>query len=394
LGKTFRKKSTTYRRLVFGIRAALSLQIHWKMTENVKVISQWFLEAFLTLSLELEIKTLLEEFKDPEVVAAKLLQLFEDHPQDWSAESLQELARFLWSCGLYQQLVGFCLNNFTKKNFVIPWAYFIESITRGIPDLEEDVVKFIVMGIEEEHAADQVCLAKGADQFLQKSLQWKNELKRKRRKFTTELKQQLLDQLLTLRTQQLYEQEKIELGKMQRIFPGDSDILEEVRQHKERYALDILSRRSPQGRMQIPQEPPPSPELLVAIEGFKDSLISAAGTYPDMAFDFAVAAYMIDEYQISLAILETLELTLQQQWFNLEVKIKCRHFLEVLNELNQIELRLAHEPETFFASAYLRAQAYWGLAQKHVAIEILETILAARPNYRSGSALLDLWRSQ
>lgn len=348
----------------------------------------------MTLSLELEIKTLLEELRDPEVVAGKLLQLFEDHSQDWSAESLKELSRFLLSCGLYQQLIGFCLKNFTHKNFIMPWSYFTEALSRGLPDLEEDVVKFIVMGIEEENAADQVCLAEGAERFLKKSQQWKNELKRKRRKYANELKQQMFDELLTLRTQQLYEQEKLMLGKMQRMFPGDQDIIEEIRQHKERYALDILSRRSPLSRAQSIQESPPSEEARAAMGILKTSFIDAAGLYPDMAFDFAVAAYMIDESQVSLAILETVELTLQERWFYLEVKIKCRHFLEVLTELNQIELKLAHEPETFFASAYLRAQAYWGLAQKHVAIEILETILDARPNYRSSSALLDLWRSQ
>lgn len=348
----------------------------------------------MTLSLELEIKTLLEEFRDPEVVAEKLIKLFEDQPEDWTAESLRDLSRFLLSCGLYQQLVSFCLRNINHKKFVMPWSYFIESLTKGLPDLEEDVVKFLVMGIEDDNAAEQVCLADGAERFLKKSTQWRNELKRKRRKRATELKQQMLDELLTLRTQQLYEQEKIMLGKMQRMFPGDQDIIEEIREHKERYALDILSRRSPLGRAREIAEPPMPPEMQAVAEVFKHSVIEMADVYPEIAFDFAVAAFMIDEPSASLAILEKMELTTEQRWFYLEVKLKCRHFLEVLAELSPIELKLAHEPETFFATAYLRAQAYWGLEQKHVAIEILENLLLARPNYRSGSVLLDLWRTQ
>jgi hypothetical protein len=348
----------------------------------------------LTLSLELEIKTLLEEFRDPEVVAEKLIKLFEDQSEDWSAESLRDLSRFLVSCGLYQQLIAFCLRNIGHRNFVMPWSYFIESLTQGLPDLEEDVVKFLVMGIEEENAAEQVCLAEGAERFLKKATQWKNELKRKRRKRTTELKQQMLDELLTLRTQQLYEQEKHMLGKMQRMFPGDQDIVEEIHQHKERYALDLLSRRSPLGRSREVAEPPLSPEMQQVTDLFKNTLVQLTDVYPDMAFDFAVAAFMVDEPSTSLAILERIELTIEQRWFYLEVKLKCRHFLEVLAELSPLELHLAHEPETFFATAYLRAQAYWGLEQKHVAIEILESLLVSRPNYRSGSVLLDLWRSQ
>lgn len=364
------------------------------MAENEKVHPKRILEAVLTLSLELEIKTLLEELRDPEAVAEKLVQLFADHPEDWSAESLKQLSRFLLNCGLYQVLVGFCLKHINAKNFVMPWSYFIEALARGLPDLKEDIIKFIVMGIEEENAAEQVCLAEGAERFIKKSQQWKNELTRKRRKQASQLKQQMLEELLTLRTQQLYEQEKSMLGKMQRMFPGDQDILEEIRQHKERYALDILARRSPSARTPQIQEDPASPEALALAESLKHTLVKAAEVYPTMAFDFAIAAYMMDEPQISLAILEKSNPTLPQTWFYLEVKLRCRHFLEVLNELHQLEVKQAHEPETFFATAYLRAQAYWGLAQKHVAIEILENILAARPNYRAGATLLDLWRSQ
>lgn len=364
------------------------------MTENERVQPKRILEAVLTLSLELEIKTLLEEFGDPEVVAEKLIKLFEDHPEDWSAESLKQLARFLLSCGLYQTLIGFCIKHLTAKKFVMPWAYFIEALSYGIPDLEEDIVKFIVMGIEEENAAEQVCLAYGAERFLKKSQQWKNELSRKRRKSSSQLKQRMMEELLTLRTQQLYDREKTMLSKMQRMFPGDQDIIEEVRQHKERYALDILSRRAPLARVHSFQEAQPSEETRVMSDSLKHTFVKAGEMYPEMAFDFAIAAYMMDEPQASLAILEKLNLTVPETWFYLEVKLRCRHFLEVLNELNHLELKLSHEPETFFATAYLRAQAYWGLAQKHVAIEILESLLIARPNYRAGSALLDLWRAQ
>ena len=348
----------------------------------------------MTLSLELEIKTLLEELGDPEAVAEKLIKLFEDQSEDWTAESLKDLSRFLLSCGLYQHLVRFCLRHINHKHFIMPWAYFIEALTKGLPDLEEDTVKFIVMGIEEESAADQVCFAEGAERYLKKAAQWKSDVKRKRRKRAGEMKQLMLDELLTLRTQQLYEQEKIMLGKLQRMFPGDQDILEEIREHKERYALDILSRRSPLGRAREVAEPPPSAEMLAVATAFNNALLKMAETYPEMTFDFAVAAFMIDEAHTSMALLEKMELTTEQRWFYLEVKLKCRHFLEVLAELSPLELKLAHEPETFFATAYLRAQAYWGLEQKYVAIEILESILAARPNYRSSSVLLDLWRSQ
>lgn len=346
------------------------------------------------LSLELEIKSLLEEFHKPEVVAEKLEALFADQKQNWSQETVHEFCRFLINCGLYQNLIRFCLKNALTKKISMPWAYFTEALVQGLPDLEEDVVKFVVMGIDEDGAEEQVALAHGAERFIKKSQQWKTDRRIKRQKFAALQKEQYLEQLLTLRTQQLYEQEKLLLSRLQRMFPGDHDILEEVRTLKERYALDILSRRSHLSRGNAPHEPPASAETVAAGHVLTDAFIESAKIYPDLAFDFAVAADMMEESETSLAILESIELDHSQVWFYLEVKLRCRRFLEVLQELSQLETALASEPETFFATAYLRAQAYWGLEQKHIAIEILENILAARPQYRASSALLDMWRTQ
>ncbi|MGZ3746379.1 MAG: hypothetical protein ACXWRE_03455 [Pseudobdellovibrionaceae bacterium] len=348
----------------------------------------------MSLSLELEIKTLLEEFHDPEIVAEKLIQLFEDYSDEWSENSVVELSRFLLSCNLYKQLIRFCLKHLNTKKFMIPWPYFIQAVALGVPDLDEDILQFILLGIDEEKAQEQACRGKDSERLIKNALHWKNEYKRKREKNTRELKRKMFDELLTLRTQQLFEQEKILLGRMQKMFPGDQDVVEEISKHKERYALDILSRRSPLRRRSTrTQEASPSPEILALTEVLRESLLESIKISPEMTFDFAVAAYMLDEPQISLSLLETMTLTLKQKWFYLEVKLKCRHFLEVLTELGPLELQLAHEPETFFATAYLRAQAYWGLEKKHMAIEILEAILEARPNYRSSATLLDLWRS-
>lgn len=347
----------------------------------------------MTLNLELEIKSLLTEFDSPEVVAEKVIKLFENIEVEWSKENLLELYRFLLNCGLYQHLIRFCLSHLADKKFEMPWPYFLQALHDGLPDLEEDIVKFIVLGIQEDNAAESASLADGSERFIKNAKELKLERNRKRRRNSTKLKAEMLDELLTLRTQQLVEQEKNLLGKLQRMFPGDQDILEEVREHKERYALDVLTRRSPLRNSEY-KEPQSSPEIRKQFSKLKDSLLTSAKNDPNIAFDFAIAALMFDAPETSLVILESMSLPIERKWLLLEVKLKCRRFLEVLSDLNQIEIALAHEPETFFATAYLRAQAYWGLKQKHVAIEILETILEARPNYRSAHALLDLWRSQ
>ena len=104
---------------------------------------------------------------------------------------------------------------------------------------------------------------------------------------------------------------------------------------------------------------------------------------------------MLDQFEDSLHILSfSNDESEAFLWFRLEALLKARHFVEVLHEITHIELQFAHEPETFFATAYLRAQAYWGLGQKHSAMEVMDSVLVSRPHYRAASALLSLWSQQ
>ncbi|MBC7371109.1 MAG: hypothetical protein H7326_06060 [Bdellovibrionaceae bacterium] len=348
----------------------------------------------MTLNLELEIKSLLEQHRNPEVVAEKLISLYAEQTEKWPEESFFELCRFLLNCGLYKTLIQFCLENLQQEYFTMPWAFFVQALTMGLPDLEEDVVQFIIQGIQEQNGAEDASLARGAAKYITNSSELKTERRRRRQKYAKELKSEWLQQLITFRTQQLFEQEKSLLGKLQRMFPGDTDIMDEFREHKERNALDVLARRSPISRGTTFRDPAPSVETQSQIADLKESMLAGAKTYPDLAFDFAIAAYMLEAPELSLTILENSVLTLAQRWFLVEVKLRCRRFLDVLSDLNQLELAFANDGDTFFSTAYLRAQAYWGLNQKHLAIEILETILASRPHFRSAAALLDAWRTQ
>ena len=112
------------------------------------------------------------------------------------------------------------------------------------------------------------------------------------------------------------------------------------------------------------------------------------------AFDFAIAAFTLESFDDALEILSYAEETTPLLLFRMEVLVRCRRFVELLNEISKMELAFSHEPETFFATAYLRAQALWGLGQKHSAIEVLESLMASRPHYRAASALISMWSGQ
>ncbi len=67
-----------------------------------------------------------------------------------------------------------------------------------------------------------------------------------------------------------------------------------------------------------------------------------------MAFDFAMAAFMLESFDDALEILSYAEETTSLLWFRMEILVRCRRFVELLNEISKMELAFAHEPETFF----------------------------------------------
>lgn len=356
----------------------------------------------MSFQLESEIKSLMEQHQDLELVAESLIQNFQEsflseHEAAHYADTVQEICRFFLITGQYQTLVRFSLRHLPNPRFPFPWKYFIEALSQGAGHFEKNILDLIKAGVAAENVESEVALANGAYHFIDDPSGLKKKQKRERAKKLADLRTRLHDEVLTLRTQQLFEKEKAQLLRLLKLFPEDPVFTAELKSHRERRALDVLSRYSPLGRGPRTEgsfeNREAKAETVATLANVKESMQTNLASSPALAFDFAMAAYMMEDFESCAEILEKTELTVEQQWFQLEVKLKCRRFLEVLQEVNKLEIALASDPETFFATAYIRAQAYWGLDQKHIAIEILESILSVRPHYRAGATLLDLWRA-
>lgn len=349
--------------------------------------------------LEPDIRNLMEKHKDLELVAESLIenfqeQLLQGHPIPSSKQAVIEICRFLLNCGLNQVLVRFCLRHLTNEAFPFPWAYFVEALEKGDVVLDTGTTELITNGVRSGHVEREIAFTAGAYHFIDDPTGLKAQLRKARIDEFAQLRSRLRDEVLTLRAQQMFDQEKALLIKMEKIFPGDREISNDLKNHRELRAMDVLSRHSPIGRsLRVPESSPGAESQQLSAQ-LRSSFQESLATEPTLAFDFAVASYMIDDFETCLELLSKLDLSLEQKWFQLEVKLKCRRFLDVLSDLTKIEVEQSADPETFFATAYLRAQAFWGLEQKHTAIEILENILAVRPHYRSGATLLDIWRGR
>lgn len=345
--------------------------------------------------IEIEIQNLIKETGDTALAADRLIQSVEADPEQLhDRANIEAIAKFLLNSGFTATLRDFTLRNLPNENFPAPWPYFIEALALMNTELAESQLKALEKGIRELSLQKALGRSATGEKIIPEIKSWRSDLRYRTHKDFAENKKTLLDQLVTLRIQRLVEKEKELLQRLERLYPGDSDVKKEIIEHRQRYAVDILSRRSTGHRaLVVPQDEPMDPQLIPSFEATMNSLKETAAANPTMSYELAVLAWVLEGYETGLEILEQApEKDEQIMWLRLDFLLKNRRYLELLTELNQVELGYAHDPETFFATAYLRAQAYWGLGQKDTAIEIMESLLAARPAYRSGESLLTLWK--
>lgn len=346
--------------------------------------------------VELEIQRLLRESTPAEQVAAHLISNLESSAAFLTPENVSATVQFLFHSGQYLSLIEFVLRHIDDKSFQIPWPHFLEALQKGAKNVDQKAVEALWKGVEQTQS---IMEAAKATSFVSHAPQLQEAQRERRQKIQQaylEKKNQLLEQLVILRTQELVEEEKDLLNSMQALYPGDAKIQSEVTSHRQRYALEILARRKPGARSAgldfLHQR---DTELEKAALVFHDVLLEAAEQEPTLAKDLAIAAYVIESYDTALEIMNLIPTEdASFAWLRLEILLAGRRFVELLAELSEVELALAHDPETFFATSYLRAQAYWGLGQKHTALEVIEGLLASRPHYRSASTLQSLWSSQ
>jgi hypothetical protein len=354
----------------------------------------------LSIYVELEIQNLLKQFGTTEEglsqVAEQLVNDIEKDLEKLTSENVNTVALFLIKAGQYVPLIEFVGRHLERDGFIIPWAPFIEALVHASGgQANKKITELVLEGVEDTSTQDIASRSTALDSSEPDMIAWRQDRKYKIHKEFTSNKRALLEQLVTLRTQQLYEQEKKLLNRLNKLYPGDKDIKHEMGEHKQRYAIEILTRRGPSSKA-LPQEMlnPTEPEIEKVREVLHEALIQAAHETPDLIEDLTVAAVMFEMPETGLAILNVADDEIGLLWLRMEVLLQARHYVEVLNEIARAEIVFAHEAETFFATAYLRAQAFWGLGQKHTAIEVMEGLLISRPHYRAGSALLSVWSQQ
>ena len=112
---------------------------------------------------------------------------------------------------------------------------------------------------------------------------------------------------------------------------------------------------------------------------------------PSASYNFAIMFYFMGCFEEALIICQKSDAKENQPWFTIELLLKTRRYLQALEAIDEMQPSFANDPEAQFSSTYLKAIAYWGLHQGATAIELMQSIVNVRPEYRSAQSLFSKW---
>lgn len=344
----------------------------------------------MSTNLELLINDNLNELSQEAV--ADLVVDFIDSAESLSPDEVHSAFYFLLRAGAYPQFFQMVIKAFKYDKFAIPWDLLIEVLNLSSAPVDQKFLKAIISGITQENAGPDASRSQRFDRYHQEFKTWRQERATVVNTSIENQKLKLMDQLDYFRSQRLYEQEKRLLAKLFNMYPDDQAIQKLYKAHRERYADEILSKTS-RHKSRTSKINLIDPEDKIFGKELSDSLKKEALNSPEMAYELAISAFIHEEFESGLEILKNAPQSSEAQWLRLEMMLGAKRFLEIINILPNIENAYSDDSETFFATAYYRALSLWGLGQKDLAIEVMESLLESRPNYRSGLSLLSQWKS-
>lgn len=350
-------------------------------------------------SLELEINSLFQEGNTLETICAELISKYEKSDVISPSEA-ESISHFLTTAGRPDLLFRFFLKCLRKDSLgSFPWGSFFEAYRRLSSYFDETLMDIIESALEQkknyENAARSPALVAAIPTLA-------NHLSSKRQDFESErlqTKTKLISQLNHNRLYQLREQEEQTLQQLVRIFPHDTEVKLLHQAHLEKKADEILSRvRAPKpARYAKKSIEPYSKEtedfiqkLESHITGLADKLQTDA---PEQIYNLTMLALQFDLYDLSLKLINKTPKSFASEWLKAEILFESSRFLDLLKHLESIEKDLTYTPESTYGAIYLKAQAYYGLGQKDIAIQLLESLSAKVPSYRSTEALIHEWRN-
>lgn len=350
-------------------------------------------------NLELEIHSLFMEGSTPDHICNEILSKYEKSEVLSPAET-QDVSHFFISAGRYDLLFKFYTKALMHSSIsLFPWGYLAFALIELNGNIPEAILDLIDLALKDPTIDSSTYKV---PELVNKLPQIAEHEKGLRQKFSIqqlELKNKLISQLNHNRLYQLNEQEEVVIKQLVKNFPNDSEIRLLHQAHLEKKADEILSRVRSQRKNASPArsiitENPENEEFLTKLKTQIQKLATQyQDNYPEQIYNLALLCMNFELYDFSFDLLSQAPQTFAGEWLKAEILFESGRYLDLLKQIENLEKNLTTTPDSTYGAIYLKAQAYYGLGQKDMAIQMLEALSQALPSYRSTEALLHQWRS-
>lgn len=345
-----------------------------------------------TASFELEIAELFNQRKAVPDIAQELLAQARNNTL--SFEEIRTISQFVLLSGELVSLLAF-FNERIKNKKRVPWDYFVEALFQSCAAVPEGFKAAIIRGAESQDALFELMNVHHLDYFDERIPSMRKARGSEAEKKAQAIKAELLAELELMKNQKIEEPQAAQLRKLEKFFPGDDQVKQLFEVHEEKKIIESLEKRPKlRENLFIPTQEPSDPVVDKALSAIEMSMEEMLQQNPEMAMDFSISHLMWENHRSALRFLEKSPETVSRAWLRAHLLLAARRYVELLDQLPEIESIDHENPEAAFEAIYFRAQAHWGLGDRLQAVELMETLLERRPEYRAGSSLLAEWKDQ
>lgn len=340
--------------------------------------------------IELEIQNMLTTLNEPALVADEFLKRW--HRDELEPEDIGTLAQFLIIFGFHAAL---CENiaRRIKENKSIPWASLASLLAELSEAPSKEVVDQLLIGAGEQRGLEDFTRIEGITKIDPRIEKIRQEFSTERKNRFKTRKQDLLNQADLYKNDLLFDKERAVLEKLMFTFPGDATVMERFAEFSTRQARKRLQRKSSANwEEQLLQREKLNPEALAAAEDITKKWLKTIKKNKKHAYDKAIALMQMGYFDGALQIIEHAPKNVSTDWLKVEILLAAHKYLIALSFIDEVERKYAQESETAFSAMYARAKALWGLNQGQAAIDLLESLVKVRPDYRSSYSLLQSWK--
>jgi hypothetical protein len=350
-------------------------------------------------SLELEISTLFQEGNTLDIICAEIVSKYEK-TDVISPSEIESVSHFLTLAGRIDLLFNLylkCLRRDTISSF--PWGSFAYAARHYSRDVVDELADVIEAALNDKRNYDNAVkyppLTNAVPSLNYQLMGLKDAYNQER----LQIKTKLIAQLNHNRTYQLTEQEEQTLQQLVKLFPQDTEVKLLHQAHLEKKADEILVRaRAPVSKRYTKKViESVNKETADFIEKIEDNLMNLAARLeteaPDQIYNLTLLALQFNLYDLSLNLINRAPKTFASEWLKAEILFESSRFLDLLKHIEMIERTMTTTPEATYGALYLKAQAYYGLGQKEMAIQLLETLSSKVNSYRSTEALIHEWKN-